>query len=233
MAFYPGTGLHHFLQMPMPRWVGEFAVISSVLLAIPVLAVVTNFLATPKQNWARLLDSYPLRFSVLGAVYYLITCIQGPFQTTHAVNWFVHFTEWVQAHAHLALAGAFTSFGMAIGIYLFPRLTGRQLYSWRVASWTFWLMAVIFPLFYLGFTHSGLVTGVSINLMGQTIYETLQAVWLARLFRTLMGAGVVLAFSLYVFLILRSLRVGPAWQEGESEVAPPVPGAALTQEVPA
>ena len=234
MAFYPGTGLHHFLQMPMPRWVGEFAVISSVLLAIPVLAVVVNHLATPRQNWVRIFHSYPLRFSILGAVYYLLTCIQGPFQTTHAVNWFVHFTEWVQAHAHLALTGAFTAFGMAAGIYLFPRLTGRQLYSWRVASWVFWLMAIIFPLFYLGFTHSGLVVGTSINLLGQTIYETLQAVWLARLFRTLMGAGVVLAFLLFIYLIVRSLQVGPAWQEGENEVAPPQAApASAAKEVPA
>jgi cbb3-type cytochrome c oxidase subunit I len=234
MAFYPGTGLHHFLQMPMPRWIGEFAVISSVLLAIPVLAVVVNHLATPRQAWHRLIESFPLRFAVLGAVYYLVTCIQGPFQTTHAVNWFVHFTEWVQAHAHLALAGAFTGFGMAAGIYLFPRLTGKQLYSWRVMSWVFWLMAVIFPLFYLGFTHSGLVVGMSVNLLGQTIYETLQAVWLARLFRTLMGAGVVLAFLLFVYLIVRSLKVSPAWREGENEVTPLVPAPTpVAEEVPA
>lgn len=219
MVFYPGTGLHHFLQMPVPRWIGEFAVISSVLLAIPVLAVVVNHLATPKADWTRLIKSFPLRFAFLGSVYYLVTCIQGPFQTTHAVNWFVHFTEWVQAHAHLALAGAFTCYGLAAGFYLFPRLTGRRLYSRPLAGWIFWLMAVIFPLFYLGFTHSGLVTGVSVNLLGNTIYETLQAVWLARFFRTLMGAGVVLAFWLYVFLIVRSLWAGPAWQEGQDEVA--------------
>ncbi|OGF53116.1 MAG: hypothetical protein A2Z21_06915 [Candidatus Fraserbacteria bacterium RBG_16_55_9] len=219
MAFYPGTGLHHFLQMPMPSWIGEFAVISSVLLAIPVLAVVVNHLATPRPNWQRVLESYPLRFTVLGTVYYLLTCIQGPFQTTHAVNWFVHFTEWVQAHAHLALAGAFTCYGLAAGLYIFPRLTGKQLYSRTLANWIFWLMAAIFPLFYLGFTHSGLVTGISVNLMDKTIYETLSAVWVARLFRTVMGAGVVLAFLLYAYLLVRSLGVGPQFTEGQNEVA--------------
>lgn len=219
MAFYPGTGLHHFLQMPMPRWIGEFAVISSVLLAIPVLAVVVNHLATPRASWQRVLESFPLRFTVLGTVYYLLTCIQGPFQTTHAVNWFVHFTEWVQAHAHLALAGAFTCYGLAAGFYIFPRLTGKQLYSRTLTNWIFWLMAVVFPLFYLGFTHSGLVTGISVNLLNKTIYETLSAVWVARLFRTLMGAGVVLAFLLYAYLLVRSIRKGPQFTEGQNEVA--------------
>jgi cytochrome c oxidase cbb3-type subunit 1 len=221
MAFYPGTGLHHFLQMPMPTWIGEFAVVSSVLLAIPVLAVVVNHLATPANNWRKIFESFPLRFAIFGSVYYLFTCIQGPFQTTHAVNWFVHFTEWVQAHAHLALTGAFTCYGIAAIIYIFPRVTGRQLYSRTVASWVFWIMAVVFPLFYLGFTHSGLVTGISINILGNTIYETISAVWLARFFRTLMGAGVVLGFWLFGYLIVRSLQVGPTFSEGMNEIAEP------------
>jgi cbb3-type cytochrome c oxidase subunit I len=222
MAFYPGTGLHHFLQMPMPTWIGEFAVISSVLLTIPVLAVVVNHLATPANNWKRVFESFPLRFTVLGTVFYLFTCIQGPFQTTHAVNWFVHFTEWVQAHAHLALAGAFTCYGIAAGMFIFPRITGKQLYSRTLASWVFWIMAVVFPLFYLGFTHAGLVTGISINLMNHTIYETLSAVWLARLFRTLLGAGVVLGFILFGYLMWRSLAKGSQYSEGMNEVAEPL-----------
>jgi cytochrome c oxidase cbb3-type subunit 1 len=226
MAFYPGTGLHHFLQMPMPTWIGEFAVVSSVLLAIPVLAVVVNHLATPANNWRKIFESFPLRFAIFGSVYYLFTCIQGPFQTTHAVNWFVHFTEWVQAHAHLALTGAFTCYGIAAIIYIFPRVTGRQLYSRTLANWVFWIMAVVFPLFYLGFTHSGLVTGISINILGNTIYETISAVWLARFFRTLMGAGVVLGFWLLGYLIVRSLQVGPKFEEGMNEIAEPAPARA-------
>jgi cytochrome c oxidase cbb3-type subunit 1 len=226
MAFYPGTGLHHFLQMPMPTWIGEFAVVSSVLLAIPVLAVVVNHLATPANNWRKIFESFPLRFAIFGSVYYLFTCIQGPFQTTHAVNWFVHFTEWVQAHAHLALTGAFTCYGIAAIIYIFPRVTGRQLYSRTLASWVFWIMAVVFPLFYLGFTHSGLLTAISINILGNTIYETISAVWLARFFRTLMGAGVVLGFWLFGYLIVRSLQVGPKFEEGMNEIAEPAPARA-------
>jgi len=219
MIFYPATGVHHFLQMPMPTWLSELAVISSVLLAIPVLAVVVNFLATPARGWGRVIESYPLRFAVLGAVFYLLTCIQGPFQATHAVNWYVHFTEWVQAHAHLALAGGFTCFGMAAGFYMFPRVTGKQLYSSRLASLSFWLMAIVFPLFYLGFTHSGLVTSTVVNLNGVSIYEAIVSVWMPRLFRTITGGGVVLAFLFYIFIILRSLKLGPAWSPGMNEVA--------------
>lgn len=226
MAFYPGTGLHHFLQMPMPTWIGEFAVVSSVLLAIPVLAVVVNHVATPGPNWKRIFESFPLRFAIFGSVYYLFTCIQGPFQTTHAVNWFVHFTEWVQAHAHLALTGAFTCYGIAAILYIFPRVTGRQLYSRTLASWVFWIMAVVFPLFYLGFTHSGLVTGISINILGNTIYETISAVWLARFFRTLMGVGVVLGFWLLGYLMVRSLQIGPKFEEGMNEIAESIPARA-------
>ncbi|ROO27296.1 hypothetical protein SAOR_08845 [Salinisphaera orenii MK-B5] len=218
MAFYPGTGLHHFLQMPVPIWINEFAVISSVLLGIPVLAVVTNFLATPRGNWSRAFDSYPLRFAALGTLYYLATCLQGPFQATAAVNWYVHFTEWVQAHAHLALAGAFTCYGMAAGYYMFPRITGRQLYSRGLASVTFWCMVIFFPIFYIGFTWSGVATGASINLMGNTIYQTINITWIPRLSRTITGTVVVVGFIAYVWLLLRSLRVGAPYESGMNEV---------------
>lgn len=218
MAFYPGTGLHHFLQMPMPVWINQFAVISSVLLGIPVLAVVVNLLATPRGNWSRAFESYPLRFASLGTFYYLLTCIQGPFQATNMVNWYVHFTEWVQAHAHLALAGAFTCYGMAAAYYMFPRVTGRQIYSRQLASLTFWSMAIFFPFFYIGFTWSGVATGASVNLLGNTIYDTLTVTWIPRLSRTIAGTVVVAGFLGFVWLILKSRGAGRPFHEGMNEV---------------
>ena len=236
MAFYPGTGLHHFLQMPTPVWINEFAVVSSVLLAIPVLAVVTNFWATPADNWGRVVNSYPLRFTALGTFYYLTTCIQGPFQATNAVNWYVHFTEWVQAHAHLALAGAFSCYAMAAGFYLVPRLYGRQFTSRVVASWIFWMMAVFFPLFYIGFTWAGVATGASVNLLGNTIYETLVVTWVPRLSRTVMGCFVLLGYLLFVYAVIAAIRRGAPWHPGMEEIPPPRPYARhgeAGQEVPA
>src|SRR5690625_2191563 len=126
-AFYPGTGLHHFLQMPSPVWLNQFAVVSSVLLSIPVILVVYNHLASVRQAPAKLWDNYALRFTVMGSVYYLLTGLQGAFQANNLVNPYIHFTEWVQAHAHMALAASFTSFAMAGLIYIFPRVTGKQL----------------------------------------------------------------------------------------------------------
>ncbi len=218
MAFYPGTGLHHFLQMPVPAWITEFAVISSVLLGIPVLAVIVNFLATPRGNWNRIVASYPLRFATLGTIFYLATCIQGPFQSTHAVNWYIHFTEWVQAHAHLALAGAFTCYGMAGIFWIFPRVTGRQLYSRGWAAVTFWSMAIFFPIFYIGFTWSGVATSASVNLLGNTLYETLNVTWIPRASRTIMGAAVLFGFLAFAWLLLASLWRGRPFEEGMNEV---------------
>ncbi len=218
MAFYPGAGLHHFLQMPVPAWINEFAVISSVLLGIPVLAVVVNFLGTPRGNWRRIVDSYPLRFATLGTLFYLATCIQGPFQATHAVNWYVHFTEWVQAHAHLALAGAFTCYAMAAIYWMFPRLTGRQFYSRGWAAVSFWSLAIFFPAFYVGFTWAGVATGASVNLLGNTIYETLTVTWIPRLSRTIMGTVFAAGFLAFVWLLLASLWRGRPFEEGMDEV---------------
>ena len=55
------------------------------------------------SKWGLVADHIPLRFVVAASIAYLLTCIQGPFQATRAVNWYLHFSNWVVGHAHLAL----------------------------------------------------------------------------------------------------------------------------------
>lgn len=219
-AFYPGIGLHHFLQMPAPVWLNQFAVVSSVLLAIPVILVVFNHLKSIAQAKHRIFESYAVRFAMLGSLYYLLTGLQGAFQANNLVNPYIHFTEWVQAHAHMALAASFTSFAMAGLIYVFPRITGRQLASRRTMSVAFWSMAAVFPLFFAFFTLSGLTAAAGINTLGQTIYQVIPAQMLARLFRSITGALLMVAWWAFAWSLLSSRRKGAAFSEGMDEVAP-------------
>ncbi|HEX6971051.1 MAG TPA: cbb3-type cytochrome c oxidase subunit I [Limnochordia bacterium] len=217
-AFYPSIGLHHFLQMPAPIWLNQVAVVSSVLLVIPVIVVVYNHLASVKQAAHTLIDSFVIRFVVLGAVYYLLTGLQGAFQANNVVNPYVHFTEWVQAHAHLALAAGFTSYAMSGLIYVFPRLTGRQLVSRRAMSLCFWAMAAIFPLFFAFFTLSGLTAAAGINVLGKTVYEMIPAQLLPRLFRTLSGVLLTVGWWTFAWVLWETRRRGQPFEEGMDEV---------------
>jgi cytochrome c oxidase cbb3-type subunit I len=222
VAIYPFTGVHHYLQAPIPTWLAEMAIILSVLLLIPVFAAVTNFLMTPRNNWERLVKSYPLRFATMGTIFYLITSLQGVFQTASIFNWFVHFTEWVPAHAHIAILGAFTLYTISAVYYIIPRVTGRQLWSRSLASWHFWLLAIGIPIFWIIFTISGIVMGYGINLQGNTVYEMIEPLKAIRVARTIAGGFIVLGMWIFAYNIFMTLRKGKPFIEGVSDEVPEV-----------
>ena len=79
LAFvYVWTGAHHMLHGPISQWLQTIAIAFSVMLLIPVWAVVYNFFATMKGQWHQLRDNVPLKFLMSGVVFYLLTCFQGP-----------------------------------------------------------------------------------------------------------------------------------------------------------
>ena len=74
------------------------------------------------------------------------------------VNRFVHFSDWVIGHSHLAMIG-FGSF-MALGGLLHAwRLTPGCRYNRRAADWSFWLLALGLAGMVLDLTAAGLVQG--------------------------------------------------------------------------
>jgi len=218
---YPITGVHHYMQAPIPTWLNELAIVTSILLLIPVFAAVTNFFMTPGGNWKRWTESYPLRFAMVGTVYYLLTCLQGPFHTSNTVNYYIHFTEWVASHAHLAALGAFVFYVTALMYYAFPRITGRQFYSRRLASWHFWLLTIGLLAFWVTFTISGIVMAVGTNTLGATVHEMNNAVVSMRAARTFFGAWIVVGFWLFAYNVYQTVVRGKGQPlEQESDEVP-------------
>ncbi|NIT76513.1 MAG: cytochrome oxidase, partial [Thermoplasmata archaeon] len=74
--FYPGTGAHHYIFSAIPYWVQSVAIVLSILLFIPVWAVVYNIFATMKGRWHLLIESPAVKFLMLGTLFYLTTCFQ-------------------------------------------------------------------------------------------------------------------------------------------------------------
>lgn len=180
--FYAPTGTHHILQSPVPEWLKALAVVFSVALVIPVITVLTNFFMTMKGNWWQLANNLPLRFVLTGGFFYLVTCLQGPFQATRGINWYLHFTQWVPGHAHAALLGAFSFFDFGGLYYVLPRVLGRQIYSIGLARAHYWFTLIGFFVFYTAFTIAGLVqsagwhAGVPVSTWGLE----LQPWWIVR-----------------------------------------------------
>jgi cytochrome c oxidase cbb3-type subunit I len=202
--FYAPTGTHHILQSPVPEWLKSVAVISSVFLLVPVLTVLTNFFMTMKGKWHTAAEHVPLRFAIAGGIAYLLTCMQGPFQATRSINWYLHFTNWVVGHAHLALLATFSFFVFAASYYIIPKITGRKMYSKRLAVWHFWLSLYGWIIMMISLTIAGLVQaagwhhGIPID---QWVIE-LEPYWIVR---SLSGVMIVLGQILFMFNIYKTV----------------------------
>ncbi len=219
--FYAPTGTHHLLQAPVPEWLKALAVIFSAALVIPVISVLTNFYMTMRGSWWMLSTNMPLRFVMTGALFYLFTCIQGPFQATRGVNWYIHFTQWVVGHAHAALLGTFTFFVIGSVYYAVQRFTGRRIYSVRLVKWHYWLLFIGFSIFYLVLTVAGLQQSAGWAL-GYPVAQwslVLAPMWFCR---AIGGAMMFLSSCLFAYNIYMTMNNPSLSDETELQIAVPV-----------
>ncbi|MCC7530446.1 MAG: cbb3-type cytochrome c oxidase subunit I [Candidatus Melainabacteria bacterium] len=207
--FYAPTGTHHITQSPVPEWLKAIAIISSIFLLVPVLTVLTNFFMTMKGRWGMVVTDMPLRFAVTSCMFYLVTCVQGPFQATRWVNWYLHFTQWVVAHAHLALLGTFSFILTSAVYYSLPKITGREFYSQGLIRAHYWLKFLGFSLMMTSLTIAGLIQsagwamGVPVDQWGLQI----RPYWF---FRSISGIMIVLGQCLFAYNVWKTLYTKPA-----------------------
>ena len=155
---YPLNGTHHYVFSSIPMEAQKGAVVASVYLGADVVLVVTNLLLSLRGRSGIAAADTPLRYVWAGTVAYLIVSLQGSAQAIMPLNRFVHFSDWVIGHSHLAMIG-FASF-MALGGLLHAwRLTPGCRYNPRLASWSFWLLALGLAGMVLDLTAAGLVQG--------------------------------------------------------------------------
>jgi cbb3-type cytochrome c oxidase subunit I len=198
-VLYPLGGSHHYFYSPVPWWLQVIAVPLTAALIFVVYTVVYNFFATMKGSWGEVATSIPLRFLTFGIFSYILTCTQGPFHALLAVQRVVHFTDWVVAHAHLALLGVFSWWLFAFAYFVWPKLTGRELRSRALAEWHFWLMVVgFYLLYYIPDTIAGLMQGFA-WLRGLPFIDSLVAAtpfWIPRA-----ASGVVMLLSVVLMIV--------------------------------
>jgi len=134
---YAWIGTHHMIHGPMPQWLQTVAIVFSIWLFIPVWTVVFNLYATLQQDWGKYLSSAPIRFLMMGNLFYLITCIQGPLMALRNVNEITSKTDWIIGHSHISLFGTFTFFAISGVYFVIPSITKKPLWSKGLADWHF------------------------------------------------------------------------------------------------
>ena len=198
LAFvYVWTGAHHMLHGPISQWLQSIAIAFSVMLVIPVWAVVYNLIRTMKGQWHQLRDSVPLKFLMSGVVFYLLTCFQGPMHSLRTVNAIVSKTDWIPGHAHMAVLGAFSFFAIAGTYYTAPRIFGKKLFSQGLANWSFWMIMIgglgMFTTLWLG----GFWQGWQWNNVGIPFIDTVVA--LKPVFLVRFASGIFIFSGIVMF----------------------------------
>lgn len=222
--FYPFVGTHHYMLSPIPYWTQTIAVVTSMMLIVPVWAVTVNFFGTAKGRWGAIAGgkdgaSYAAKFCILGVIFYLLGCFQGSTEALRRMQVLTHFSDFVIAHSHFTVLGAMVVWAIAGLYYVWPKVTGRELWSYRLASWHFWLMVSGASLMVVGLMAQGFIQDEMLE-YGANFVDTVKEMkpwWVAR---TLSGALIDIGILLMVINFIKTARYGVSLSKDEISSAP-------------
>ena len=186
LMIYTHIGTHHLLQTPVPTWLKVLAVVGSIGMLIPVMTVLVNLWLTMRGRLGYIHADIGGKFVMAGLVWYILTCIQGPLQALPIVQRVTHLNNWVIAHSHLGVLGFSGTIALGGIYFILPRLTGRPLYSKRLADVQYWLVLLGMTGFFMVLTAAGLIQGNG-WLNGETVYRLLPEIHVYMVLRASIG----------------------------------------------
>ncbi len=210
--FYPFVGIHHYLFSPIADWAETLAIISSMLLIIPVWTVLQNFFGTMIGRWHTFSSNLTAKFLIVGSIMYLIGCFQGSTEALRSINKPTHFTDFVISHSHLTIFGTFVVWALAGVVYVWPKIHDRPLWSPKLATWSFWLITIGISAMGIVLTAQGLTQGLMLG-QGTEWVDSMVAIKPYWLVRTFTGISMDMGMTLLVINLMKS--TGP-----EPEAAP-------------
>lgn len=213
-VFYPFVGIHHYLFSPIADWAETLAIITSMLLIIPVWTVLQNFFGTMVGRWNTFSQNLPAKFLIMGSLMYLAGCFQGSTEALRSVQQPTHFSDFVISHSHLTIFGTFVVWAIAGTVYVVPRLVERPLWSATLGNWSFWLITAGISLMGIDLTMAGLQQGFML-MAGTEWLDSLVAIRPYWLVRTVAGITMDTGMSLLVYNLMRTVLSARAPARGE------------------
>jgi cytochrome c oxidase cbb3-type subunit 1 len=201
--FYPFVGIHHYLYSPIADWAETLAIITSMLLIIPVWTVLQNFFGTMIGRWDTFGRNLPAKFLIMGSLMYLIGCFQGSLEALRSLQEPTHFTDFVISHSHLTVFGTFVVWAIGGLIYVWPKIHDQELWSFKLGNWSFWLITFGIVIMGLVLTMGGLMQG-TMWMTGTEWLDSLVAMRPYWLVRTLAGISMDVGISLLVYNLMRT-----------------------------
>lgn len=179
----------------------------------------------PKLNWGN--PSYAAQN--LAMILFIFGGIGGIMNASYNLNLLVHNTAWVPGHFHLTVGSATTLTFFGISFWLVPRITGRKLFSRRLALAQAWLWFFGMILFSNGYHAIGLYYGAPRRTMlGSTPYFDPR--WQPFLYESMIGVILLGTAALLFFVIIIGTLLS---KKSKTPVEIPIAEAAEPVPVPA
>ncbi len=124
----------------------------------------------------------------------------GIINASYNVNLVIHNTAWVPGHLHLTVGTGVTLTFIGILYWMLPHLTGKELWSKRVALWQAWIWFVGMAIFSTGMHRLGLLGAPRRTMLGVAIDNYGTSEW--RIPQLMVGmGGMILGVSAVLFFV--------------------------------
>jgi cytochrome c oxidase cbb3-type subunit I len=207
IVFYSHIGSHHILQAPIPNSLKAVGVTDSLAMAIPVFTVLANLWLTARGRGGVLLRNPSGRFVLVGTVWYVLTCIQGPLQSLPSLQKVTHFNNWTIGHSHIAVLGFSGFIALGAAWLVVPQITGRRVYSAKLVFAQFWLIIFGLTGFLFVLTIAGLIQGQA-WFNGEAIVRVLPEIHPYMVLRLAFGLSIISGAVVGLYNLLMTLYRG-------------------------
>lgn len=211
VAFYTHIGGHHIIQTPIPNWLKVVSVVNSMSMVIPVFTVLANLWLTARGSGGRLLGDPTGRLVIIGLVWYLVTCVQGPVQSLPFMQRTTHLNNWTVGHSHIAVLGFSGYIALGTMWHVLPLMLRRKLYLPRLVNLQFGLITFGLAGFFVVLTIAGLIQGAAWN-NGEVVYRVIPEIWPYMVLRAAFGLSIITAAFIGFYHFVMTIRRGEPYE---------------------
>jgi cytochrome c oxidase cbb3-type subunit I len=186
---------------PLPSWITSLSVVGTVLTAVPILTVATNFYQTARQDVNNLDADPTLRFTYVGLIFWIIAGAQSIVGALPSVSSITGFTWFGAAQKELFHYGfyALTVFGALY--YIVPRLLGLEQSAWhpKLLKYHFYLTFFGVLISYISLLTAGVGQGILLADAGNAFADVMRRTMLPV--RCWMGGDLLVLVGTVLFLL--------------------------------
>jgi cytochrome c oxidase cbb3-type subunit 1 len=198
---------------PLPSWIASLGVAGTVLTAVPMLAIATNFFQTARHN-LNTLDADPtLRFTYVGLLFLFIAAAQRIVGALPQVSAITSLTWFGVAQRELFHLGFFAMTVFGAIYYIVPQLLGMDAQAWcpKLTKAHFYLTFIGIVISYLALLIGGIGQGILLADLSHSFVQVMRGTLMPLRMSTL-GDLMFLAGTV-VFLLNFAQVVGTwCWQ---------------------